>query len=169
MEITINKILNDITKVPKLGEPGTIVVFDSNAYPILTGDNTRSIIFAAAEIGNGRIFVTSHEDYIEKFLASNNNNNINSNSNQMNSLWLNIKSWLCKDDTQSIIKDRDIENVDDYESVIDIPANTRLIKWIGNVNKTELFIAQLRKLITNGCSLICGVCPWSECLKYYFF
>lgn len=153
MEDSIKNILRNVTSVPKCGNPGTLVVFDSNAYPILTGDDTSSVVFAAAEVGLGRIFVTSHELYIENFL----NNTI-----ELEPLWTNIKSWLTKGKG---VLNHEIKSIESYESVMDIPEDVRVVKWIGTQNKTELFISQfLKKFITMGGSLVCAVCPWGSFL-----
>lgn len=91
MENTIDAILKGVDYVPKcVRNPGTITVFDSKtAYPILTGDDSSSVVFAAAEYGNGRIFVTSHELFLTHFLKSPNN--------EFDVLWANIKKWLLRD------------------------------------------------------------------------
>ena len=53
MEISINEILKNVSKVPEHGNPspGTLIVFESNAFPQLTGDDTSSIVFAAPDVG----------------------------------------------------------------------------------------------------------------------
>ena len=53
MDISINEILKNVSKVPKYRNPspGTLIVFVSNAFPILTRDDTSSIVFAAAKVG----------------------------------------------------------------------------------------------------------------------
>ena len=151
MEISINEILKNVSKVPKYGNPapGTLIVFESNAFPILTGDDTCSIVFAAAEVGQGRIFVTSNDKYIDNFF---------NNTPDLALVWTNIKLWLTKG---KFVKNDEITNVNAYDSVIDIPENVKLVKWVGtDCHKTELFTSQfLKKYLHNGGSLICGMCP----------
>ena len=153
MNEAIDEILDDVKRVPILGRPGTLTVFDPNAYPILTGNDKSSIIFGAAEVGLGRIFVVSHELYIYNFLREDNNSN-----SELKLLWKNIKKWLTRRDEATTAN---IPGVEEFESVLDIPEDVKLIKWIGTQNKTEIFINQLiKKYLTNGGSIICGVCPW---------
>lgn len=118
--------------------------------PILTGDTTCSVVFAAAKYGQGRIFATGHEAYIHHFIQK---------TPDFLQLWHNIKGWLLNHRLQ--VDDADIPNIDSYELVADIPEDIKLLKWIGTVNKTELFIHQLlKKYVYNGGSIICGICPW---------
>jgi hypothetical protein len=110
-----------------------------------------AVVFAAAEYGSGRIFVTSHESFIYNFTK---------HSKDFGVLWKNIKNWLLKN--QSINYDDDeIKSVEDFETVADIPDSVKILKWIGAHNKTELYIAQLlKKFVSNGGAIICGICPW---------
>ncbi len=149
MESPLKEILKNISNVPKYGNPGTLIVFDTNACPILTGDDNSSIVFAAAEIGQGRIFVTSSDKYIENFFK---------NSSDSALLWTNIKLWLTRG---KYVKNDEIINVKCVDSVSDIPQNVQLVKWIGtDTHKSELFLTQfLKKYLINGGSLICGMCP----------
>ena len=157
MEQTISSILDGIDYVPKVANPGTLITFESNSYPILTGDTVCDIVFGAAEVGSGKVFVTTHELYIEHFLNM---------SNDFGKLWSNIKSWLCNNKQELI--EEDIRNIDEYDSVMDIPNDVKLIKWIGTCHKSDLFLNQLlKKYVMNGGNLICGICPWGK--KGYFF
>lgn len=150
MQELIDLILKNVNQVPKCGIPGSLVVFEPNAYPILTGDDTSSVIFAAAEFGNGRVFAVSHELYIENFLKY---------PNEFGFLWPNIKRWLTRQD----LNDTEIKNIQEYSSVSDIPSSTKLINWVGTHNKTDMFIAQfLKNYLSKGGSVICGVCPWGN-------
>ena len=80
-----------------------MIVFEQkSAFPVLTGDNTSSVVFAAAEYGNGRIFVTSHESFIANFIRY---------PNDFGTLWQNVKDWLLKNET---IEDEDIRSVEVY-------------------------------------------------------
>jgi hypothetical protein len=152
MEEAINSILKGVTQLPKCGHPGTFVVFDSNAYPILACNDPCDIVLAAADYGQGRVVAVSHEAYVEKFLK---------NSPKLEPLWSNVKSWLTKCDTS--LCDQDIQSIENYESVSDIPANVKIIAWNGNINKSELFINQLlKKFVSNGGSVLCGICPWGN-------
>ena len=101
MEEAIIAILNGVDAVPKCGYPGTLIVFDQkNAFPILTGDDSSSVVFAVAEYGNGRIFVTSHEAFLTNFQKF---------PEDFGTLWGNIKKWLLKEEK---IKDEDIKSVE---------------------------------------------------------
>ena len=135
---------------------GTLVVFEPHAYAILSSKSKSSLLFAAAEYGKGRIFAVGHESYLDNF---------SKHSEYFEPLWSNIKRWLAKDDVKSepSITDDEIASIDQFESVSDIPANVKIIKWVGTVNKTELFINQLlKKFVNNGGAVLCGVCPWGR-------
>ena len=76
-------------------------------------------------------------------------------------LWSNIKNWLSNGSEND-----EIVNLEDIQTVNDIPANVKIVKWVGTVNKTELFINQLlKKFVSNGGSVLCGVCPWGSGLE----
>lgn len=101
MEDIINAILKGVEAVPKCGCPGTLIVFDQkNAFPILTGDDLSSVVFAAAEYGNGRIFATSHEAFLTNFQKY---------PEDFGVLWNNIKSWLLRDKP---INDDEIKSIE---------------------------------------------------------
>lgn len=151
MEEALRNILSGVRSVPKYGQPGSLVVFEQNAYPILTGDDTSSVLFAAAEIGQGRVFVCTHELYIEHFLEY---------TNEVRQLWKNVKFWLTKG---KFVRNQDIQSISNYQSVVDIPEDVKLIKWLGTDNKTELFINQfLKKYISNGGAVLCAMSPTSK-------
>jgi hypothetical protein len=144
----INEILANVDSVPKCGNPGTLICIESNSFPILTGEDTSSVIFAAAEYGRGRVFVVSHQLFIENFLSYSNNFGV---------IWNNIKKWLLHGES---IEDEEIENIEKYDSIVEISSNVKLIKWIGFHSKTELFISQfLKKFVSNGGAVICGISP----------
>ena len=148
-----DSILKDVNTVPKCGYPGSLITFDHNATPILTGDNENSVIFAAANYGKGRIFVTSHESYIYHFING---------SKDFVQLWRNIKNWLMNStNLKEQYWDKNIPDIENYELVSDIPEDVKLLKWIGTQNKTDIFINQLlKKYVMEGGSVICGICPW---------
>lgn len=125
-----------------------MVVFEPHAYGILTGKDKNSLLFAAAEYGKGRIFTVAHESYLENF---------DKHPEYFEPLWSNIKRWLVNGE----LTEDAIANVEQFDSANDIPANVRLLKWIGTVNKTELFINQLlKRFVSGGGAVLCGVCPW---------
>jgi hypothetical protein len=158
MEEALRNILSGVRSVPKYGQPGSLVVFDQNAYPILTGDETGSVLFAAAEIGQGRVFVCTHELYIEHFLEY---------TNEVRQLWKNVKFWLTKG---KFVRNQDIQSISSYQSVVDIPEEVKLIKWLGTDNKTELFINQfLKKFIANGGAVLCAMSPESKQNLFHLF
>lgn len=143
------QILKGVEKVAKCANPGTLVVFEPTSYPILTSVDKNSILFAAAEYGKGRVFCVPHESYLENF---------GRHPQIFEPLWSNIKLWLTGDEQ---FRDEDIHNLEEFNAVSDIPQHVKLVKWIGTVNKTELFINQLlKKFVSNGGSVLCGVCPW---------
>lgn len=150
MEQAINFILNNVKYVPKCGNPGSLIVFDPNAYPILASNDINSVIFAAAEFGKGRVFVTSHELYLENFIKYN---------KEFGTLWFNIKTWL---NHGELVDDKEIEDISDYESVNDIlKNNVKIVKWVGTCHKNENFISNLlKRYVFNGGAVICGICPW---------
>lgn len=110
-------------------------------------------MFAAAEYGKGRIFAVAHESYLENFLK---------HPEYFDPLWANIKRWLANSSTATEeVSNEAIVDIDKFESVSDIPSDVKILRWIGTVNKTELYINQLlKKFVSNGGSVLCGVCPW---------
>ena len=57
------EILSGVENLPKVGSPGTMVVHGENAEPILTGNTTKDVLLAVAELGQGRIAVFAHDGY----------------------------------------------------------------------------------------------------------
>ncbi|CAF0709194.1 unnamed protein product [Brachionus calyciflorus] len=148
MEKAIQVILDNVIYVPKCGNPGSLIVYGSNAYPILAFE-TSSVIFAAAEYGKGRVFVTSHELYLDSFVNY---------PKDFGKLWSNIKRWLTNGE---FVADDQIRNLSEFESVREIiQSKIKIIKWPGNLNKSEIFINQLKKYVENGGAIMCGICPW---------
>ncbi|RNA39892.1 TRPM8 channel-associated factor 2-like [Brachionus plicatilis] len=156
MEKVINSILNEVKYVPKCGAPGNLVVFGPNALPILTGSDCSSVIFAAAEYGKGRVFVTSHELYLTNFTKF---------PKEFSNLWQNIKNWLTKD--QIIDDENDIKNIEDFTSSSElIKSAPKIVKWNGSAHINEIFVDQfLKKYVQNGGSVLCGLCPWGQDLN----
>ena len=149
MDDAIKRILDGVDFIPRCGNPGTLVVFEQNAYPILSCGDVNSIIFAGAEVGHGRIFVTTHESYIENFIKS---------PKDFGKLWSNIKKWLLKGEN---INDDEILNVENFQTISQIPSNCKMLKWIGTHYKLEKFQKQLfEDYLSKGGSIICGICPW---------
>ena len=158
MEDAIRSILSRVDFVPRCGNPGSLVVFEQNAYPILSSEeDANSVIFAAAEVGQGRIFITSHEAFIENFTKS---------AKDFGQLWSNIKKWLLKGE---LLNDSEIFNIENVQNISEIPAKCRLLKWLGAQNKSDLFLNQLlRDYLSAGGAIICGVCPWGTFFLYHF-
>lgn len=152
MNETVKFLLNGVRTVPKCANPGTLVVFEQTAYPIVCGggkDKSSGVLFAAAEYGKGRVFVVSHESYLDKFAQL---------PDVFEPLWTNVKHWLTREANYT---DERIRNIEEFETVADIPSDVKLVKWVGVHNKTELFISQLlKKYVLYGGSVVCGVCPW---------
>lgn len=153
MEETINSILDAVKYVPKCGTPGNLVVFGPNALPILTGNDSSSVIFAVAEYGHGRIFVTSHELYLT---------NLTKFPKEFSNLWRNIKRWLAKNN--SIDDENDIKNIENFSSCSELVKSApKIIIWSGITHKNEFFVDQLlKKYVLNGGAVLCGLCPWGK-------
>ena len=60
------EILDGVEKVPKFGIPGLQVVCGENAEPILTGNSAKDVVISAAELGQGRIMVFTHDMYTNR-------------------------------------------------------------------------------------------------------
>lgn len=159
MEETINTILYEVKYVPKCGTPGNLVVFGSNAFPILAGNDSSSVIFAVAEYGHGKIFVASHELYLT---------NLTKFPKEFTNLWKNIKRWLTNN--QLIDDKTDIRNIEEFSSCSElIKSGPKIIIWPGSTQKNEFFVDQLlKKYIHNGGAVLCGLCPWGK-LEFFEF
>lgn len=153
MEERINSILDKVRFVPKCGAPGNLVVFGPTAFPILTGNDLSSVIFAAAEYGNGRVFVTSHELYLTNFTKY---------PKEFSNLWKNIKTWLSKN--QIIDEENDIKNIEEFTSSSELlKLAPKIVVWSGHVHKNEMFVDQLlKKYVQYGGAVLCGLCPWGK-------
>jgi hypothetical protein len=102
------------------------VVFGEKAVPILTGDTASCVVFAAAQYGRGRLFVTGHEAYMAHFVEG---------TPAFAQLWRNVKRWLlgaaAEGAAEGAAEDADmtIPSIESYELVADIPAHVRLVRW----------------------------------------
>ena len=57
-------ILDGVEKISRFGVPGRQVVCGDNAEPILTAGSPKNVLISAAELGQGRIVVFSHDAYV---------------------------------------------------------------------------------------------------------
>jgi len=57
-------ILKDLTDIPKLGSPGQLIVYGTNAVVVSIGDQNQDILIAAGTVGKGRVIIISHDAYI---------------------------------------------------------------------------------------------------------
>ena len=143
------EILAGVEEVPRLGVPGTIIVFGDDSEPILTNEHAEAFI-AAAEDVKGRIVVFSHTSYTKEFLRS-------SPHAGFEQLVKNIKSWV----TNGTLKtDAEIENLDEYTDFDKIPTTCKLLVWSGSKKKTGTLYKKLNSWLQDGGALVSGATPW---------
>ncbi len=114
-----DEILNDMEDIPVPPSPGILVVKSPHAQAVFTGQNSGEIIMAAATCGDGKIFVASHDCYLDWLTDEDQANNDNTAD-----LMLNLKYWLTGE--EQVDKDQ-IADLNDIES--GQIKNYKIIKW----------------------------------------
>jgi hypothetical protein len=154
MENRPQDLINNIDYVTKLDVPGSLIVYGSHSFPLLAFNDL--IIFAGAQYGLGRVFVTSHEKYVSAILK-----NATLAKNEFEKIWLNLNDWF----GISLCSIEDIKNVANIDNMSTISTRTKLLYWIGTYQKSNEFLNDLKSYIKNGGNLVCGVCPWGWLLN----
>lgn len=143
-------IIKDLNEIPCAGCPGELIVYGENAQAVFAYENPKQVILAAAEYGDGRIFVCSH-DYFG-------NNLLKDDVNGLEKSFIdNVKLWLSKG-----------ENID-FSSILDIYRSNettdfnsfKMIKWIYRENLKHDIIEKLGRYVESGGSLFCAITTWA--------
>lgn len=120
----------------------------------MTGADASDVVFAVAEVGDGRVAVFSHGSYpdsIYKHLKIGENEEIGS-------LCKNLVPWLLHDRELDVEKMVGVKERTDLSS--DILENGELIIWIGEADQGENFIPNLLGFLEKGGAVVCGATPW---------
>lgn len=146
-------ILKGIVVLPKVGDPGRIVVFGKHAEPILTGKDAEDVLVAAAELGKGRIVAISHADYSAKF-SSGDKNPVGA----LKAFYDNLKKWL----TKSTFKKNDgiIDATDNVNK--ETLKSSKIVLYHGGIVKINT--ADLTEFVRNGGALLYCMTPkkWKQ-------
>ena len=148
-KIYASEVLCGLTEIPVSGNPGTMIVTGSKSQPVYFGDTSEDVFLAAAEYGNGRVFVATHECYNAWM--------IDTHRDLEKQLMNNVKKWLTKQ--------KDVENVKIFDSK-DINEDTnfdeyQLVKWEMSHHLSENNQEQLLKYLKNGGALLTSATPWA--------
>jgi len=143
-----NEILQGIDVLPKLGNPGRIVVYGKHAEPILTGNFEVDVLLAAAEFGQGRIVVIAQNDYASMILE-----NDQSTVKALSKFHTNLKQWLTRGTYEALDS---IVNAKDKVSKEKL-MSSKVVIFDGNVGAISL--RDLTEYVRNGGALFYCLTP----------
>ena len=169
------KILSGLTLVPTCGSPGTMVILNDKAEAVFTGNSSGEVFLAAAEYGNGRVFICTHDKYYywldDSASDSNSNSDCDSETEDQDEddgvnfndkrieFMNNVKKWLIKSEDLSNLKMLDVENIVLSDYGID-RNEYKLVKWCQDSHVSEEQQIMLLEYVNSGGSLIAAVTPW---------
>ncbi|ELU05583.1 hypothetical protein CAPTEDRAFT_195748 [Capitella teleta] len=149
MELWSEDILEDLTVIPKIGTPGTLVTYGDQASPVLWGEDPSDVVIGAAELGAGRVIALTHESYLKSF-GSHENDDIRK-------LQANLKKWV------SFGREKDVVHLKNNASIHEILAketeSVAIVRIIGQ-KFDEIEVLMLLDFIEHGGGLIFAICPW---------
>ena len=138
-------ILQGVEKVPVIGVPGTLVVYGENASPILSNAN-QEVILAAAQYGEGRIVVFSHDGYVAEMEKRSNDDT------NMRNLYRNIQQWVTKGKFSS--------NTQVVYNVNGALPPKGLVIWSQLEDPKGAKYEELLKFVASGGAMIIAMTPW---------
>ncbi len=133
-------MLDGIDSIPILGTPGTMAVWEENAFPVIVGQNKSQPVAVAAEYGDGRFFAIAHGSYVagvkdgtaSKFMTQ-------------------VAQWVSQKENPLIgTLKNNTKNWDDVD----------LLMWGQNMQLSSEIETKLLKWIEDGGGVIASACPW---------
>ena len=134
------QMLDGIDSIPILGTPGTMAVWEENAFPVIVGQNKSQPVAVAAEYGDGRFFAIAHGSYVagvkdgtaSKFMTQ-------------------VAQWVSQKENPLIgTLKNNTKNWDDVD----------LLMWGQNMQLSSEIETKLLKWIEDGGGVIASACPW---------
>ncbi len=183
------QILSGLTKVPTHGSPGTMVILNDKAEAVFTGNSSGEVFLAAAEYGNGRVFICTHDKYYywldddssddsdcdeeydeeeeeeEEEEEGEGDADDEDFKNTRIQFMNNVKKWLIKSDDLSSAQILDVEDIIVSDYGID-RNEYNLVKWCQDTHVSEEQKLILLEYINSGGSLFCAVTPWGFLSMY---
>jgi hypothetical protein len=144
------KILNGLKKVPSYGSPGSMIILNNKSQAVFTGSSSGEVFLAAAEFGNGRIFICAHDMYYYWFEKDGDLSEV------CKDFIDNVKKWLVKSDDISSLEIIDVNEVDEG---IDVEKN-QVVKWCQDADVDESKQKCILEYLSTGGSLLLAVTPW---------
>lgn len=150
-------LLKNVLVIPKYGIPGTLLVWGNKCEPILSSENGTDVVMAAAEMGQGRVVIFSHDGYTNAFFE-----NADEEMKQLNK---NIAAWVLKPekkDCSSNIRKIKIDQYNDLDFLKEIEKNSILVWSLPSASQIgdETFLTGITNFVHNGGAMVLGVCPW---------
>jgi hypothetical protein len=149
-------LFDGLDEIPVDGCPGTLIITDCKAKPLLTANHkAANVIFGAVEYGMGKIFVASHDSFIEWFDKDEHK------ANELKAKMIrNLTKWLT---TSQVNDDHDVDkpmlNLNDYNTDTCL-TDFKILKWIQDTNVDEQLKLKILEYLHNGGSLAIGCTPW---------
>lgn len=143
-----DEILNGLSELPVSGAPGIMLVNGEKTQAVFTGENPADVFLAAAEYGEGRIFVASHDVYLHWWRTK--------ATGLEGDLINRIVQWLTRgsgaDDTNTIevSKLNDDADLSSYKLIV-----------LSYERFNEKINENLRVYVEDGGALFCSLTPWA--------
>jgi hypothetical protein len=127
-------LFNGISSLAKIGWPGTLIPLTNDTRAVLCGADSNNVIIVATRFGHGRCLVFAHNGYPEIFL------NI---EDKHRAFVENCRQWLARGHQAEFL------SIDDAQTMLDIAAHGKILVWDGHHSKTDAFMNDLVKNISN--------------------
>ena len=148
MSFFYEEIFSGLNEIPVAGAPGVIVVNGEKAEAVCTGVSQVDVFLAAAEYGEGRVFVSSHDAYLHWFRTK---------ATDLEGDFINrIVKWLTKgsgaDDSNTIEVSKlyDESDLSQYKMIV-----------LSYERFSEKLNENLRAYVDDGGALFCSLTPWA--------
>lgn len=160
MKYFYEQILDGLTKVPTYGNPGTMIISNDKAQAVFTADTSGEVFLAAAQYGNGRLFVATHDCYVKWLMdtSEDDNEDVDEETLALRKQFINnVIKWLTNHDSVESVKIINVEDIDDE----DLNAQEcDIVAWCQDDQVDDEKQKLLLNYLNNGGSLFCGVTPW---------
>jgi hypothetical protein len=148
MSYFYEEIFNGLDEIPVSGAPGILVVNGEKAQAVCTGENQVDVFLAAAEYGDGRVFVSSHDAYLHWFRTK---------ATGLEGDFINrIIRWLTKGSNADNLNTIEASKLNDES---DLSQYKMIILSYERFN--EKLNENLRAFVDDGGALFCSLTPWA--------
>jgi len=127
-------IFDGISSLERIGCPGTLIPLTNDTRAVLCGEDSNNVIIVATRFGHGRCLVFAHNGYPGIFL------NIEEKHRHFIE---NCRRWLARGHPAEFL------SMNDAESIHDLALHGKILVWDGHCSKSDAFMNDLVKKISN--------------------